>query len=87
MSKKHPKRASTETPSDDALSLAKAELERAKSCYENLRCRATERLESVRKTNVGDVIDGTLDAVKRHPAAGLGVAALVGFFLGRLFRR
>jgi hypothetical protein len=33
------------------------------------------------------VIDGTLDAVRRHPGASLTIAALLGVFLGRLFRR
>ena len=73
--------------SDDALSRAKAEFERAKSCYENVRREAAEHLKNVRKTNVGDIIDGTLDAVRRHPGIGIGAAALLGFFLGRLFRR
>jgi len=77
----------SESSAESALSRAKTELEGAKTCYENLRRQATERLKTVRKTSVGDVIDGTLETVKRHPAAGLGVAALVGFFLGRLFRR
>ncbi|MBN1396241.1 MAG: hypothetical protein JW959_14555 [Pirellulales bacterium] len=72
---------------DDALSRAQVELERAKTCYENLRRGAFEKIENARKTNLGDVIDGTLETVKRHPAAGLGVAALLGFFIGRLFRR
>ncbi|NLF07003.1 MAG: hypothetical protein GX594_03355 [Pirellulaceae bacterium] len=72
---------------EDALSRAKAELERAKNCYENIRRETAERLKNVRKTTVGDIIDGTLETVKRHPAAGLGLAALLGFFLGRLFRR
>jgi ElaB/YqjD/DUF883 family membrane-anchored ribosome-binding protein len=36
---------------------------------------------------VGDVIDGALDAVRRHPGASLTIAAFVGFFLGGLFRR
>lgn len=71
---------------DDAISQAKAELDRAKACYKNVRRQATKQLKNVRKTNVGDIIDGTLETVKRHPAAGLGVAALLGFFLGRLFR-
>ena len=86
MSKKN-HAADTPEHSDDALSRAKAELERAKTCYENVRIEAAERLKNVRKTSVGDLIDGTLETVKRHPAAGLGVAALLGFFIGRLFRR
>lgn len=86
MSKKNAPADATEH-SDDALSRAKAELERAKTCCENVRHEAAERLKTVRKTSVGDIIDGTLETVKRHPAAGLGVAALLGFFIGRLFRR
>jgi ElaB/YqjD/DUF883 family membrane-anchored ribosome-binding protein len=81
-----------ESPSDtcsaaDALKRAKAEFEKAQAFYQQVRHEATERLESVRKTKVGDVIDGTLDAVRRHPGAGLTIAAAAGFFLGRLFRR
>ena len=71
----------------DALKRAKAELEKAQAFYETVRQQATERLKAVRQTSVGDVLDGTLEAVKRHPGASLTVAALVGFFLGRLFRR
>ena len=35
----------------------------------------------------GDVIDGTLKTVKRYPGTSLTIAALIGFYLGRLFRR
>lgn len=86
MSKKNAAKPS-KPMADDAISQAKAELDRAKACYKNVRRQATEQLKNVRKTNIGDIIDGTLETVKRHPAAGLGVAALLGFFLGRLFRR
>ncbi len=71
----------------DALKRAKAELEKAQAFYDHLRQQATERLKAVRRASLGDVLDATLDSVKRHPAAGLGIAALLGFFLGRLFRR
>jgi ElaB/YqjD/DUF883 family membrane-anchored ribosome-binding protein len=71
----------------DALKRAKAELEKAQAFYESVRQQATERVKAVRETSVGDVLDGTLETFKRHPAAGLTLAALIGFFLGRLFRR
>jgi ElaB/YqjD/DUF883 family membrane-anchored ribosome-binding protein len=71
----------------DALKRAKLELEKAQAYYENLRQQAVERVKAVRATSVGDVIDGTLDTVRRHPGAGLTIAAIVGFLLGRLFRR
>jgi ElaB/YqjD/DUF883 family membrane-anchored ribosome-binding protein len=71
----------------DALERAKAEFEKAQAFYENVCQQASERLKSVRETSVGDLIDGTLDAVKRRPGASLTIAAALGFALGRLFRR
>jgi len=71
----------------EALKRAKAELEKAQAFYESIRQEAGRRLESVRQTSVGDVLDGALDLVKRHPGPSLTVAALLGFYLGRLFRR
>ena len=40
---------------------------------EKVRQQATEGLKSVRESCVGDVIDNTLEAVKRHPGTGLTV--------------
>jgi len=40
-----------------------------------------------REMRLGEVVDATLDLVRRHPAAGVSVAVLVGFFAGRLWRR
>jgi ElaB/YqjD/DUF883 family membrane-anchored ribosome-binding protein len=71
----------------EALKRAKAELEKAQAYYEQVRQQAVERVKAVREKSVGDLIDGTLANVRRHPGAGLTVAALVGFLLGRLFRR
>jgi ElaB/YqjD/DUF883 family membrane-anchored ribosome-binding protein len=71
----------------DALKRAKAELEKALAFYEKVREETSERLKSVRETSVGDMLDGTLDLVKRRPGASVMLAAMIGFFLGRLFRR
>ena len=71
----------------DALRRAKAELEKAQAFYEHVRQQTAERLNAVRETSVGDVLDCTLKTVKRHPGASLTLAALLGFMLGRLFRR
>lgn len=71
----------------DALKRAKAEFEKAQAFYENVRQQATDRLKAVREASVSDAIDTTLDTVRRHPGASLTVAAMIGFFLGRLFRR
>jgi ElaB/YqjD/DUF883 family membrane-anchored ribosome-binding protein len=71
----------------DAVRLAKAELEKAQAMYEKVRQHTAERLKTIRGASLGDAIDKTLVAVKRHPGAGLTIAALIGFLLGRLFRR
>ena len=70
-----------------ALKRAKGEFEKAQAYYEKVRQQAAERVKAARQTSVGDMIDGTLDGVRRHPGAGLTIAALLGFLLGRLFRR
>lgn len=72
---------------NDVLGRAKAELENVHACCENVRKQARERLDTLRAASVGDVIDGTLEAVRRHPGASMTIAALLGFFLGRLFHR
>ena len=66
---------------------AEAELEKAREFYKKVQEEATERIKSAREKTVGDLLDCTLDTVKKYPAAGLGAAALAGFFLGRLFKR
>ena len=71
----------------DAIHRAQEELEKACATYKNLRKEATDQVRKLRESTVGDVLDGTLKTVKKHPALGVGLAALVGFFLGRLFRR
>jgi ElaB/YqjD/DUF883 family membrane-anchored ribosome-binding protein len=71
----------------EALKCAKAEFEKAEAYYEQVRQQAVERVKAVRETSIGDMLDGTLETVRRHPGAGLTIAAVVGFLLGRLFRR
>jgi ElaB/YqjD/DUF883 family membrane-anchored ribosome-binding protein len=81
-----------ESPSErcspaEALRRAKAEMEKAHAFYEHVRQQTAEHLKEVREKTLGDVLDGTLETVKRHPGASLTLAALLGFMLGRLFRR
>jgi ElaB/YqjD/DUF883 family membrane-anchored ribosome-binding protein len=71
----------------ETLRRAKAELEKAHAFYEHVREQAADRIRDVRRKSVGDVLDGTLETVKRHPGASLTAAAVVGYLLGRLFRR
>jgi len=71
----------------EAVRRAEAELQRAQHFYQKVRQEASEGLRAVREKNVADLVDGTLEVVKKHPGPGVIVAALIGFFLGRLFRR
>ena len=55
--------------------------------YHNVRRQAAERVEAVRSTTVGDLLDGALIPVRKHPVASSAAAMLAGICLGRLFRR
>lgn len=70
-----------------AIHRAEAELRKAREVYGQVRQQAAEPLKRVRETTMGDVIDRTLKLVKKHPGPGVVLAAAIGFFLGRLFRR
>ena len=71
----------------DALRRAKAELKKAQEFYEDVRHRAAERVEAVRGKTVGEVLDGALHLVKKHPGTGLFAVAAAGFMLGRWLKR
>ncbi len=71
----------------EAVKRAMAELAKAQAYYEEVCQQARQRINSVRESQVGDVIDGTLEMVKRRPGASITIAALLGFLLGRMFRR
>jgi ElaB/YqjD/DUF883 family membrane-anchored ribosome-binding protein len=70
-----------------AVERAEEELEKAKQAYQRIRSQAVDRLQQAREKTVGDLIDGTLGLVRKHPGPGVILAVLAGFFLGRLFRR
>ena len=71
----------------EAVRRAEAELKKARELYENLREQATQRLKAVREKKVGDLVDGTLEMVRKHPAPSIFIVGLIGYFLGRLFRK
>ncbi len=71
----------------DAVRLAKAELQKAQEFYQRVRRETAGRVEAVRNKTVGDVLDGTLGAVRKHPVTGLTIALAVGVFLGRLLKK
>ncbi len=71
----------------EAVRRAKEEFEKACATYKDLRKEATDQVRKLRESTVGDVLDGSLKMVRKHPALGIGLAAMIGFFFGRLFRR
>ncbi len=72
---------------EKAVQRAEAELKKARELYRQVRRKATERLSRVREKRLGDLVDDTLKMVRKHPGPSVLIAALVGFWLGRLFRR
>lgn len=72
---------------EEAVRQAHEKLAQARDAYEQARVNAADELSNLREKNVGDLVDGATDYVRRHPGQGVLVAALCGFFLGRLFRR
>ena len=71
----------------DAVDRAKAELQKAQACYQKVRRETTDRLKKVREKTLGDLVDDILTLVRKHPGPGVILATLIGFFLGRTFRR
>ncbi len=74
-------------PAQGAVALAEAELKRAKEAYNCMADEAIRRLREVREAKIGDLCDEALEKVKRYPGPSIVVAAVLGFFLGRLFHR
>ncbi len=66
---------------------ARAQLRAAEACYQKLRKHAEQKVEQARKQTVGDVIDFAVSTAKKHPVPSLLTAGLLGYLLGRLFRR
>ena len=79
--------ASTQDETQSCVGRLSDELKEARQCCEDMRRKAGERLQKARSTTLGDVLDGAAVFVKRHPRCSLGIAATLGFFVGRLFRR
>jgi ElaB/YqjD/DUF883 family membrane-anchored ribosome-binding protein len=70
-----------------AVEQARAALHRAEQVLERSRRRVAERAEQARSLTIGDVLDGTLEFVRRHPLTGLAAAGILGFLFGRSTRR
>jgi ElaB/YqjD/DUF883 family membrane-anchored ribosome-binding protein len=71
----------------EAVRLAQLELEKAQKVYEDLRRQAVEKIRDVREKKVGDLVDCTLDVVKKHPGPSLIVSVALGFCLGKWLQK
>lgn len=72
---------------EEAVRRAEEELAKARRCYKEVRQQAACRLKEVGEKTVAQLVECTLSLTKRHPGPSLLAASLVGFLLGRLFRR
>ena len=66
-----------------AVEKARAALQQAQHAYERTCETAVEHAKKTRAITVGDMLDGTLEFVRRHPATGVLAAGLIGFLIGR----
>lgn len=72
---------------EEAMRRARDEFEKAQDVYRRLREEASHGFPHVRDKKVSDMVESTLSFVRKNPGPGVLTAALLGFFLGRLFRR
>lgn len=80
--------ASAEVQSaEQQVEAAREQLRAAEALLAQAREKAAERVAWLREKSAGELIDTSLDFVRRHPGLGVLAAASIGYFLGRLFRR
>ena len=72
---------------EQSVNAAREQLRAAESLLEQAREKATEQVAKLRDKSAGELIDGTLEFVRKHPGLGVLTAASVGFLFARLFRR
>lgn len=66
---------------------AREQLRRAEELYERAREKASEHVEKLRETTVGEMVDQSMETVKKYPGLSVLAATAVGFLLGRMFRK
>ena len=66
---------------------AREALQHAEDAYRHSLEQVSQQAARARSLTVGDIVDGTLEFVRRYPAAGLLAVGVVGFLLGRSTRR
>lgn len=72
---------------EEAVRQAKEQFEKAQQYCQQLRSETAAELQGLREMNLGDLLDKSLALVRKHPGCGVCLAAFVGYFLGRIFRK
>ena len=72
---------------EEMVRKAQAELANAQEHYQQVRSEAVEQLRDLRQASVSVLTASALNFVRRNPGQGIILSALLGLFLGRLFRR
>jgi ElaB/YqjD/DUF883 family membrane-anchored ribosome-binding protein len=71
----------------EQVAAAREQLRAAEAQLEQAREKAAKPVTWVGDKNAGELIDATLDFVRKHPGVGVLTAASLGFLFARLFRR
>lgn len=69
------------------LEQAREALHRAEEAYRRSLHRVAGETSRARGVTVGDILDGTLEFVRRHPVIGMLAVGTVSFLLGKTTRR
>lgn len=72
---------------EQALRNAKAEFDRARAKYREVRQTAAADLRDLRERNLGDWFSAAMEIVRKYPTGGVVAAALLGYVLGKTFHR
>lgn|GEM_PF-1069055 len=72
---------------EEMVAKAQAELAKAQEHYHRVRGEAVEQLHGLREASLSDMAATAMRFVRKHPGQGVLLSTLLGFFLGRLFRR
>lgn len=72
---------------DTILEQAREDFLRAEDVYRRTLERVASGANRARDVTMGDIIDGSLEFVRRHPVAGLLAVGFVSFLAGRATRR
>ena len=75
------------TAAAEQLDSAREQLRKAEAYYEQMKSKAAEQAQQLRETTLGEVVDGVLEFVQKHPGVGVAGAAALGFLLGRISKR